>query len=156
MVKVDWNQEVVDKTFHYYFYEQGFDWYRTWGFVAENLIRLNYGREPVYADADDGGYDFMDGERKIDVKSKVVPMNYHHSYEGTYYCVKNYKPLVADFYLFTKIDPENKVCSIVSWATHEEVVWFGEQVKKGETHFTRPRPVDNDAIFIAQKYTHLL
>ena len=100
------------------------------GLVGEVVVGSIFGHPISFGDGFDGGYDFMIGDLKVDVKTmgrNVEPRDYY---------VNNFvgfqKDYDCDIYIFTSLNKKTSMLTICGWVTKEELFNRSEFYEKGE------------------------
>lgn len=129
---IRWNQEIVDATLEEF---KGFEGPKCpnslWGFAAENLVKSYYKLPLTTCTKPDDGYDMVLKDMKVDIKSDVCKDEYF-SNPRTMYVIIYKRKLVADYYLFTKIDPDKHSIALIGYLTIAEIALKGAYYRKGE------------------------
>ena len=133
---IPYDETVAQKTVEEY--KKNKDTYkgnRTTGHVAEALVRHYFGL-PMQENKEDVGYDLIIDGYTVDVKN-IQDNPVHHKYDT--WVVDDYKPLTAQFYLFTYCDPNTKQIALVGYLPVDEVkrcrhVVSGQPLYKGNKY----------------------
>lgn len=144
---------------------------RTYGHIAEDVLRDRLGLAPIQLKKD-GGVDLKlvmrDGALGIatpdyepeeddemivgtvDVKSTLGSLNYpYHQW-----VVNAYKPLESEYYLFLAIDKINGEMGVVGWMLRDEVMKKGTFVKKDNWFRHNKVKANNDLYNIEESMIH--
>lgn len=162
---INWNSELVAKTITDRFKVFGYtDEDKVAGDIAEALVRDHYKLEPKPFNEDgtsDEGYDMILTDKHgntatVDVKAVTQDVYWFNRGCPSIWYIRKDKELIADRYLFVKIDTLNRYCALIGSLSREEIETLGVHYKKGDhvnTGFST-WITNTDSIYVSQEDLH--
>ena len=100
------------------------------GLIGEMVVKDIFNKPMEFVSGYDGGYDFMLGDLKVDVKTMGRNVDVKDYYVNNF--VGHQKDYDCDIYIFTSLNKQTSILTICGWVTKEELFNRSEFYEKGE------------------------
>lgn len=154
MELLNWDNQVVSETINEFIQLQPDTSYissPTWGHVAESLVQKHF-LQPVHKvlTTSDPGYDMVIKGHTIDIKNQKNNVQYF-DFSSCSWVIDCYKPLQAEWYLFTSLDKTTHNCAIIGFLNAREVIERGRHVRAGEQLYLGKAVTSNCPCYVVDR-----